>query len=275
MNEKKSIALIIPIYNESRNIYKVIDTLPDIIDYVIVVNDGSTDDSKEQVILCLRDNRVGNHLIKELDIEIDNIGACKRHLKIHEFFLLNHSENLGKGAAIKTGYKFALALGAECIATIDGDGQMSPEELTMICSPILSNQADYAKGNRLAHPNATSIIPIQRLYGIYILTFFTRLCSGYYHLNDAQTGFTAIQADALRKIDIDKLFDYYGYVNDVLIRLSVHHLKVVEVPITPIYHELRDSKMNIPLAIPKISFLLLRLAFWKVTYQMRKSINNL
>lgn len=269
MEKSGSVALIIPMYNESKNIYKVIEELPDSIGRVIIINDGSTDNSREKVLQCLSNKQIKPYLFSEVDITDDyfkNDPAVKYNCK---YFLLNHQRNKGKGAAVKSGYKFALILGAKCIATIDADGQMNSQELEKVCYPILTNEAGYVKGNRLAHPEALSIIPKTRLFGIFILTYLTRVCSGYYHINDSQTGFTAIHADSLRKIDIDGLYDYYGYVNDILVKLSVHKEIVREVPITPIYHDMIDSKMNIPLVIPKISLLLVRLFIWKISLRLQ------
>lgn len=274
MLQRKKIALIIPIYNEAKDIQDVIFSIPVYVDYIIIVNDASTDDSRNIVMSSvkqLKDRET--HFIEVLDCFsglYDVINTINKN--VVNFFLINHTINLGKGAGIKSGYSFALNLDADCIATMDGDGQMDPNELINICDPILTSNVDYTKGNRLEHPDARNIIPIVRLMGIYILTNLTRLCSGYWHINDTQSGYTAISSNTLKKINFMSLYDKYGYVNDMIIKLSLINAKIKDVPISPIYKSDRISKMNVWIAIPRISFLMFKLYVFKINYRLRNCL---
>lgn len=271
MISNKTVSLIIPILNEEKYIRDVLLSLPNFIDYVILVNDGSTDNSISEARAAFKHLAQNNSAFIEL--QEDNWTNMKSDLQA-DFYIIHHSQNKGKGAAIKTGYKFASMIQSDCIVTIDGDGQMKTDEIEFVCMPIIQGEADYVKGNRLSYPNAKAIIPKTRLFGIYMLTFVTRIISGYWHINDTQTGFTAIHIDALKKIDLNAIYDYYGYVNDIIVKLSTQNARIVEVPITPIYSFPMDSKMKLNVAIPKISWLMLRLIIWKTTYKIKSFLNN-
>lgn len=252
MLKDKKILIIIPFFNEHANIGKVISTLPKFIDYVILIDDGSTDNSLQEAIDTIRKMNEVSIVVKK-DKAVDMIKPHKT------FFVVKHQEKRGKGAGIQTGYELAKKTDAFCIATMDGDGQMNPDELKDLCMPILNNTADYSKGNRLTHPDAFTIIPLVRYVGIIILSFLNKFTSGYYHINDAQTGYTVISKKMLSKIDVSNLYQEYGYPNDMLTRLNIHNARVVDIPITPIYPKDGNSKMNVLKVIPKISFLMLQL----------------
>lgn len=265
MIENQQVALIIPFFNEAQNIAEVILTIPGYVDIVILINDGSTDDGHQVVLNAIQTGFGSSADVTDSTLEklLRDLPGNRLSLETKPmFFILNHSSNKGKGAGVKSGYLLARFLGVECVATMDGDGQMDPGELYSICRPIIDKQADYVKGNRLAHPEAVDTIPYIRLVGIYVLAFFTRLCSGYY-IQDAQSGYTSISIVVLRKIEIEDIYDKYGYVNDVIIRLSMIKGRVLEVPITPIYRDDRQSKMNVLAVIPKISLMMFRLFLLK------------
>jgi len=248
MLKGKTISLIIPVFNEARNIAGVLESIPSFIDHVIVVDDGSVDNTS---IL------VEEGIVKYQQLFPDR-NVCFHHL--------NHSTNKGKGAAIKTGYRLALSLYTHLIGTIDGDGQMDILEFESLCLPVVDDMTDYTKGERLSHQEATSIIPATRLLGIRMLSFATRLISGYRSIKDAQSGFTVISREFLKRLPINSLYDSYGYPNDILIRLSMLDARVKEIPITPIYHSNAESKMRLYKVIPQILFLLLRLSAIKLNY---------
>lgn len=263
-------SLIIPAFNEEKNIMNVIFSLPSFIDRVILIDDGSSDKTREimRKAILAKEKNCSIHEINQNELE------TSMNLAEGKYYIIYHSKNKGKGAAIKTGYKFASMMQSDCIVTIDGDGQMKSDEIELVCTPIIQGEADYVKGNRLSHPNAKAIIPKTRLLGIYMLTFMTRIISGYWYINDTQTGFTAIHIDALKKIDLDTIYDYYGYVNDIIVKLSTQNAHIIEVPITPVYNFPMDSKMKLNVAIPKISLLMLRLMMWKTAYKIRNFLNN-
>ena len=150
-----------------------------------------------------------------------------------------------------------LRLGAHVVACYgNGDGQMNPDDLGRL-APVVVGHADYAKGNRLVHPEAWLSIPRHRFLGNALLSMLTKIASGYWKVADSQTGFIAIRAQTLRQLDLGELYMGYGYLNDLLIRLNVIDGRVVEVPVRPVYHVGEQSKMHRRI-IPRISWLILR-----------------
>jgi len=257
MLKGKTISLIIPVFNEANNIAGVLESIPSFVDHVIIVNDGSQDNTGS-----LADEAIAKYKRKFPEANVS-------------FHHLNHDSNKGKGAAVKTGYRLALSLNTHLIGTIDGDGQMDMLEFESLCIPVVGDIADYVKGERLSHHKATSIIPSTRLFGIRILSFATRVISGYSSIKDAQSGFTVISREFLKRLPIKSLYDSYGYPNDILIRLSMLDARVKEIPITPIYHPNAASKMRIYKVIPKISLLLLRLSAVKLIHHLLPSRDDL
>jgi glycosyltransferase involved in cell wall biosynthesis len=172
-----------------------------------VVDDGSNDDTAR---LALRSRRRGLEVIR-------------------------HPGNLGVGAAIETGYHAALVGRAAVVAVMAGDGQMDPADLAPLIMPVLAGQADYAKGNRLRWPGAVNRMPLLRWLGNHVMTWITRLTSGYRDLGDSQCGYTAASQALLSALVREKLHAGYGYPNDVLARLHSLGARVVEVPVRPVY----------------------------------------
>ena len=169
MYKGKTISVIIAAYNEERFIAKVIDGIPDFVDYIIVVNDGSNDKTND--ILTAYSN--GN------------------------IYIENHKTNDGVGVATATGYMKSLELEADIAATMNGDGQMSPDDLASLLEPLVDGRCEYAKGTRLTFPKPE--IPFIRYVGIRILTFLTKFSSGYKNITDSQCGFTAIKQETLKR----------------------------------------------------------------------------
>src|SRR6185369_2521371 len=117
------IAVVIPAFNEEQAIARAIRTVPRFVDDVVVVDDASHDETSMRAARAAAD-----------------------HVTV-----VRHEANRGVGAAIVTGYRRALALGADVVAVMAGDGQMDPADLPALLAPICTGAADYAKGNRLRH----------------------------------------------------------------------------------------------------------------------------
>jgi glycosyltransferase involved in cell wall biosynthesis len=227
------VGVVVPAYNEERQIDSVLATMPEFVDRIFVVDDGSSDETSNRV----------------------NMRAKKRGSHVE---LIQHGNRRGVGAAITTGYKAALDRGMEVVAVMAGDGQMDPLELHMILEPVASGKVAYSKGNRLTSGVAWQKTPHARYLGNAFLSLLTKIASGYWHVADTQSGYTAISADALRAIDLDRLYPSYGYPNDLLIRLNVQNLRVADVHITPRYGIGERSSMKVWKVIPTVSYLLLR-----------------
>lgn len=149
--------------------------------------------------------------------------------------LISHPTNRGVGAAIVTGYKRALAAGADVAAVMAGDAQMDPADLPRVLEPLVHGQADYVKGNRFRHALAGDM-PRLRRWGSRALSALTRVATGL-DVDDTQCGFTAIRRAALERIDLDSLWPRYGYPNDLLGLLAHAGLRVTEVPVRPVYRD--------------------------------------
>jgi hypothetical protein len=139
-------------------------------------------------------------------------------------------------------------------------------ELETICNPVINFDVDYSKANRLRHRSALFVIPKLRYFGNSILSLFTKIASGYWRVTDTQTGFTAISLRALKAIRIHKIYSFYGYPNDMLVKLNTAFCTLAEVDSKPVYNIGEKSKMNELKVVPKITWLLFK-SFWKRLYQ--------
>lgn len=238
MYKNKSICVVIPAHNEARQIGMVIETMPDFVDKIVIVDDLSSDNTCEVVEKYQRIN--------------DNV------------ILLKHEVNQGCGGSLATGYKWAKENDVDVVVRMDGDGQMDPEDLPAILDPVVEEKADYSKGNRLFTGEAYKKIPKVRYFGNAFLSLLTKIASGYWHVADFQSGYTAINKRALHTIDWDGMYKRFGQPNDLLVRLNVYNFRVVDIPIKPVYNIGEKSGMNIFKVIFTISWLLLKLFFWRM-----------
>lgn len=236
MYRGKSICVTVPAHNEETQIGKVIDTMPDYVDNIVVVDDASSDRTAEIV----RDHQVANARL----------------------VLISHETNSGVGGAIVTGYKWARDNDLDVTAVMAGDGQMAAGDLVSIISPVVNGEADYAKGNRLFFGDAWSMIPHYRYLGNSFLSLMTKIASGYWHVADSQSGYTAISLLALRRIDLDRIYPDYGMPNDLLIKLNQFDFKVCDVHVRPVYNVGEKSGIRLRRVIPRISWLLFK-GFWR------------
>ena len=234
MFQEKSIGVVVPAYNEEKFIGKVIDTMPDFVDKIIIINDKSADKTGE----IIEDYKKKNNKV----------------VAIH------HEKNSGNGKALATGYLEALKLDLDVIAVMDGDGQMDPKDLFNIVLPVIWGEIDYVKGNRLTHPDIVKIMPRHRYIGNSILTLLTKFATGYWHLMDPQYSFTAISKKALKVIEIEKMVSGFGYNADILNMLNIKGFKARDVDAKPIYGD-EKSKIKLVSYIPRTSWILVKLFF--------------
>jgi len=169
-----------------------------------------------------------------------------------------HDENQGVGGAILTGHQRALDLDADISVVMAGDGQMDPNDLTLIIEPVTSGKADYSKGNRLFTGEAWRKTPAVRYLGNAFLSMLTKIASGYWHVADSQSGYTAISRAALQSLDLERVYPSYGYPNDLLVRLNINNFRVADVPVHPRYGIGERSSMNVFKVMPTVSLLLFR-----------------
>lgn len=284
----KTIAVTVPAYNEENQIGMVIETMPDFVDRIVIVNDGSKDNTAGVVKKYIAEGKRGGGVIvrrNEAKLEPNTynradivLGELRKQEEIkypsHEVYndndydriVLITQENSGVGAAVAVGYKWCRDHQVDCAAVMDGDGQMDPNELENIVRPVIERGIDYVKGNRLSHPAAKIIVPQIRYFGNNILSLMTKIASGYWSVSDTQTGYNAISLRALNKIDLYDIYHTYGYPNDILVKMNIAKGTLLEVPIKPIYNVGEKSKMKIMKVVPRISWLLIKCFFkrlWK------------
>ena len=301
MYRGKSIAVVVPAWNEEPHIGKVLEGMPQFVDVVYVVDDASTDRTADIVRAFIANSRTHapthsseagalthsrTHALTH-----SSVAGALTHSSTHALThsceagalphsrtaaegprieLVQHARNSGVGAAIVSGYKCALADGMDIAAVMAGDNQMEPEWLPKVLDPVIDGRADYSKGTRvkdLAHLKGMS--PWRRL-GNFTLRWLTVIASGNPAVTDPQHGYAAISREALERLDLDAVYPYYGYCNDLVVRLSAQHRRVVEVPMPSMYHG-EVSKIRYHRYIPKVSMLLLRLFVWRVTGRLSAS----
>ena len=290
MLNDKTIAVVVPAYNEEQQIGVVIETIPSFVDRIIVVNDCSADRTaavaesyltsefnETKLTVTFEELPEGHRfsrakqLLHQLNREeikyftpFEIVNRDPEHSRI---ILINHKVNGGVGAAIASGYKWCKDHQIDCTAVMAGDGQMDPDELASICAPVVSSNVDYVKGNRLIHGSAFLAIPRKRFIGNSVLSILTKIASGYWHVSDTQTGYTAISLKALQSIPLYKIYKRYGMPNDLLVKLNIAICTIREVEIKPVYFVGEQSKMNIRKVIPRISWLLLRSFFKRLWHK--------
>jgi len=223
----RSIAIVVPAFNEADKIAGTLRSVPAFVDWTIVVDDGSADGTARAARAARRP------------------GSARVEVIVHP-------QNRGVGAALATGYARALQLGADAVAVMAGDGQMDPADLPRLLAPVVDGSADYAKGNRLAWPGGWRQMPPVRLLGSLALSWVTQLATGYRGIFDSQCGYTAMSRAALQAVGPDRLYPRYGYPNDLLARLAAVGARVVDVPVRPVYGPswrsgLRPSRVAGPL----------------------------
>lgn len=289
MYREHRIGAVVPVYNEAAFVGDVLDSLPSFVDRAYPVDDCSSDGSWEiieqraSVTVDLDDQPIpvetttGSPDRSAPEIRPDGAGADTQsgrdgseqpkdgereeptpdggHATAAEVVPIRHETNQGRGGAVKTGYRAALADGMDIIVVMDGDGQMDPGQLDRLIDPIVTGVADYAKGNRLATAESRDGMSTWRLFGNALLTGLTRVASGYWQMTDPQSGYTAISRETLQWLDIDELYDDYGFLNDILVCLNANDARIVDVPMPAVYGD-EKSGIQYHSFVPRLSLLL-------------------
>jgi glycosyltransferase involved in cell wall biosynthesis len=204
----KRIAVVIPAYRVRGRIMEVLSAVGPEVHCIYVVDDACPEASGKYVQEQSRDSRVR---------------------------VLFHQENQGVGAATLTGFSAALADGCDILVKIDGDGQMDPQLLPAFVQPVLSGDADYAKGNRFYDIDTMRHMPIVRGLGNLALSFLTKLSSGYWHMFDPNNGYVAIDSRVARLLNFSKIDPRYFFESDMLFRLNIIGAVVCDVPMDARY----------------------------------------
>jgi glycosyltransferase involved in cell wall biosynthesis len=233
--EGKTVAVVVPAYNEEALVGSTVAGIPDFVDRVFVVDDGSTDATSERAQ-----------------------GGDKR------VEVIAHERNQGVGAAIISGYRRAMQEKVDVTCVMAADGQMDPDDLETLVRAIALDECDYAKANRLFTGQAWEIIPRTRYLGNAVLSFLTKIASGYWHVADSQSGYTAVNLDTLKLLDLERVYRRYGFPNDMLVHLNVVNRRVRDYPSRPIYGVGERSGIRLRRVVPRISWLLVKGFFWRL-----------
>jgi glycosyltransferase involved in cell wall biosynthesis len=236
MLEGKRVAVVVPAYDEERLVAATLRGIPSVVDRVYVVDDAS------------RDGTLGS--VEAVDDE--------------RVVVLRHDRNRGVGAAIATGYRRALEEEIDVTCVMAADNQMDPAELESLALPVARGEVEYAKANRLVSGEAWKVIPRTRYLGNAVLSLLTKIASGYWHVADSQTGYTALSLSALRRLDLDRLYRRYGFPNDMLVHLNVQNARVRDVPCRPVYGVGEQSGIRLRSVVPRISWLLFKAFWWRL-----------
>ncbi|MHA1265184.1 MAG: glycosyltransferase family 2 protein [Candidatus Helarchaeota archaeon] len=197
---------VIPAYNEEANIGNVITRTLKYVDQVVVLNDGSTDNTE--------------NVAKEA-----------------KAIVRSHITNQGLGLTIRDGINEAMKLGADVIVTIDADGQYDPDQIPDLLNPILDGKADLVLGSRFMG-TITRMSWLKKL-GNKIITLITRNLMNI-DITDAQTGFRAIKREVLEHIILTA---EYTYTQEMIIRAAAEGFYITDVPVT--FLERTDGKSRL------------------------------
>lgn len=209
------IAVVVPAFKVKKHVVDVVTSIPEIVQFIFVVDDACPENSGKLVETKVKDKRVK---------------------------VFYHSENQGVGGAMVSGYKAALDSGAEIIVKVDGDGQMNPSDIVPLIKPILDGRADFTKGNRFDSIEDLEQMPKIRIFGNAVLSLMSKFSTGYWRITDPTNGFTAVHAAVLRKVHLDKLRKNYFFESDLLFRLSLIRAVVQDIALPARYG---DEKSNL------------------------------
>ncbi|MBC3956929.1 MULTISPECIES: glycosyltransferase family 2 protein [Pseudomonas] len=207
---QSQVAVVIPCYKVRQQILSVIAQIGPEVSSIFVVDDCCPEGSGDYVAEHCIDPRV---------------------------VILRHTVNQGVGGAVMTGYQAAIAANVDVIVKIDGDGQMDPGLITNFVDPILNGEADYTKGNRFYDLEKISAMPKMRLFGNAVLSFMTKLSSGYWNLFDPTNGYTAIHREVARHLPFHKISRRYFFETDILFRLNTLRAVAVDIPMDAKYED--------------------------------------
>jgi glycosyltransferase involved in cell wall biosynthesis len=206
------IVTVIPAYNVQGQIRETVERIPEFVDLIIVVDDNSSDKTLE-IIQQVKDDRV---------------------------FIERTESNCGVGGATVKGLERGLKLGGDIFVKVDGDGQMDTDRMQELITPLF-NGYDYVKGNRFIHTEQLNQMPTFRLIGNFVLTFLTKLASGYWNLFDPQNGYVAMKRSTLESLNLGKLHKRYFFENDLLVNLNINRCKICDVSMPARYGDEKSS----------------------------------
>lgn len=233
------IAVVIPCYRVVAHIEAVIGAIGPEVGKIYCVDDCCPDHSGEHIRRTVSDPRV---------------------------IVLQNESNLGVGGATMAGYVKAVQDGADIIVKIDGDGQMDPRLIMRFVRPIMEGRADYTKGNRYFYIESLKKMPTVRLLGNTILSFISKVSTGYWDIFDPVNGYTAIHRKVIEVLPLDKISQRYFFESDILFRLNTHDAVVEDIPMDAVYED-EVSQLRPGKVIPEFIFKHTLNIFKRIGYQ--------
>ncbi|MFQ5943717.1 MAG: glycosyltransferase family 2 protein [Anaerolineales bacterium] len=233
--ESHSIVVVVPAYKVEREIGKVLRSMPGFVRHIVVVIDGSPDGTADSVEACVADDQ--------------------------RIVMLNHERNRGVGAAVITGFREAIKLGADLIVKVDGDGQMAPEEIPDLLIPLVEGTADFSKGNRFRDLLTLARMPYIRRVGNMGLGFLAKAATGYWNIFDPTNGFFAARGELIKRLPLEKLDSSYYFEISLLSQLYFLGAVVRDLPMVARYGS-EESNLSVPRTLfefpPKLMLTLMR-----------------
>ena len=211
------ISIVIPSYKVKKHIVGVLKQIPKFVWRIYVIDDACPENTGNYVLSNFTDSRIT---------------------------VICNKINQGVGGAVMTGYHAAVEDGADIIVKLDGDGQMNPSLIPVLIAPILSGEADYTKGNRFFNLEGLRKMPRSRLFGNTILSFITKITSGYWDLFDPTNGYTAIHSEVARLLPYNKISKRFFFETDLLFRLNTLRAVVIDIPMDAYYGD-EESNLKI------------------------------
>lgn len=218
-----SVAVIIPCYRVREQVPGVIARIGPEVGRIFVVDDACPEKTADHVERNCKDPRVR---------------------------VIRLPENRGVGGAVLAGYEAALAESWDIFVKVDGDGQMNPDLIPDLVAPIAAQRADYCKGNRFYFLDGVRTMPGIRLFGNAVLSFMSKLSTGYWQIFDPTNGFTAISRVAASRLELDRVARRYFFESDLLFHLALLRAVVVDVPMRAVYDDEPSSLKPARILLP-------------------------
>ena len=207
--------VVIPCYKVAAHIEQVLNTLPDGVDEIILVDDCSPDDTGEVLErLSQQDSRI---------------------------VVVHNPKNLGVGGAMMAGFREALRRGCDVDIKLDGDGQMDSSRIVEMVQAIESGDCDFVKGNRFYDKFALRNMPLIRKIGNFGMSFLVKMSSGYWQVSDPTNGFIAISKETLQRIDMSWLSPRFFFESSLICELYYTGARIKEISMPAIYGEEKSN----------------------------------
>lgn len=201
MYKNTKVAVVIPAYNEEKLIETTIDKLPALIDYIIVVNDGSKDNTQAVLEKVAKTNK--------------------------KVTVLENDPNRGIGYTLIRGYKHAIKeTDAVAIGIVAGDDQFDTSYLQPMLDDFIIHELDYVKASRFFHREAFKTMPKYRQIGNIFISLLTKFSTGYYNITDITNGCGFLRRDILERVNFDLVKSRYDYETSMLTALSIAGAKI-------------------------------------------------